>query len=167
MKLSMQDMEKVFRIIREYEPRIDKNFSIPLEEYERRYQKVWAQLESRGIDLGFFFWYREMPGDGIYMTGYNPTIERASGVIAPGKRPVLLAGPESGILSREVGLNLQTSGEFAIQITRQLAILGPLGITAGCLVMMFLSRKALHSWAISVFTLILPVVLLLSNQYPA
>lgn len=70
-------------------------------------------------------------------------------------------------LPEMVGLNLQTSGEFAIQITRQLAILGPLGITAGCLVMMFLSRKALHSWAISVFTLILPVVLLLSNQYPA
>ena len=70
-------------------------------------------------------------------------------------------------LPEMVGLNLQTSGEFAIQITRQLAILGPLGITAGCRVMMFLSRKALHSWAISVFTLILPVVLLLSNQYPA
>lgn len=116
MKLSMQDMEKVFGIIREYEPKIDKSFSIPLEEYEERYRKVWEQLEKRGIDLGFFFWYREMPGDGIYMTGYNPTIERASGVIAPGKRPVLLAGPESGILSREVGLNLQTEfvNEFSI-----------------------------------------------------
>lgn len=116
MKLTIQDMEKVFGIIKHYEPKIDRNYSIPLEEYEIRYQKVWKELESRHIDLGFFFWYREMPGDGIYMTGYNPTIERASGVIAPGKRPMLLAGPESGILSKEVGLNLQTEfvNEFSI-----------------------------------------------------
>lgn len=116
MKLTMQDMEKVFRVIAHYEPQIDKDFTIPLEEYQTRYEKVWAELEARKIDLGFFFWYREMPGDGIYMTGYNPTIERASGVIAPGKRPLLLAGPESGILSKEVGLNLQTEfvNEFSI-----------------------------------------------------
>lgn len=116
MKLKLQDMEKVFRIIEHYEPMIDKDFSIPLAEYEERYEKVWKELSARGIDLGFFFWYREMPGDGIYMTGYNPTIERASGVIAPGKRPLLLAGPESGILSKEVGLNLQTEfvNEFSI-----------------------------------------------------
>lgn len=116
MKLSVQDMEKVFKIIEAYEPKIDKTFQIPLEEYDDRYAKVWAQLKARDLDLGFFFWYREMPGDGIYMTGYNPTIERASAVIAPGKRPLLLCGPESGILSREVGLNLQTEfvNEFSI-----------------------------------------------------
>ena len=116
MKVNNQDMEKVFRIIEHYEPMIDRDFSIPLEEYETRYEKVWEQLKQRDVDLGFFFWYREMPGDGIYMTGYNPTIERASGVIAPGKRPVLLAGPESGILASEVGLDLQTEfvNEFSI-----------------------------------------------------
>lgn len=116
MKLSVQDMEKVFKIIEAYEPKIDKDFQIPLEEYEERYEKVWEQLKARNIDLGFFFWYREMPGDGIYMTGYNPTIERASAVITPGKRPLLLCGPESGILSKEVGLNLQTEfvNEFSI-----------------------------------------------------
>ena len=78
-----------------------------------------------------------------------------------------LAAYNREYLPELVGLNLQASGEFALQISRQLAILGPLAVTAGCLIMMFLSRKALHSWAISVFTLILPVVLLLSNQYPA
>lgn len=71
---------------------------------------------SAKLTLAFFFWYREIPGDGIYLTGYNPTIERASGVIAPGKRPMLLAGPESGIISKEVSLNLQTEfvNEFSI-----------------------------------------------------
>lgn len=116
MNLSTNDWEKVAKIIKVYEERIDKDFKIPLSEYEERYKKVWKQLEERDIDMGFFFWYREMPGDGIYLTGYNPTIERASGVIAPGKRPLLLVGPESGILAKEVGLGLEMAfvNEFSI-----------------------------------------------------
>lgn len=115
-----------------------------------------------------------------FLTGYRKfeTIFGKMIMVLYRLRKVVLAAPvvyyalKLAAYNREhlpelVGLNLQTSGEFALQISRQLAILGPLAITAGCLVMMFLSRKALHSWAISVFTLILPVVLLLSNQYPA
>lgn len=116
MNILQSDWEKVSGIIKAYEGKIDKDFKVPLEEYETRYEKVWEKLREREIDMGFFFWYREMPGDGIYLTGYNPTIERASGVIAPGKRPMLLAGPESGILSKEAGLNLKTYfvNEFSI-----------------------------------------------------
>lgn len=70
-------------------------------------------------------------------------------------------------LPEQVGVNLQTTGEFAMQISRYAAVIGPLGITAGCLVMMFFSRKAMYAWAISIFTLALPVLLLVSNLYPA
>ena len=70
-------------------------------------------------------------------------------------------------LPEQVGVNLQTTGEFAMQISRYAAVIGPLGITAGCLVMMFFSRKAMYAWAISIFTLALPVMLLVSNMYPA
>lgn len=70
-------------------------------------------------------------------------------------------------LPEQVGVNLQTTGEFAMQISRYAAVIGPLGITAGCLVMMFFSRKAIYAWAISIFTLALPVLLLVSNMYPA
>lgn len=110
------DMNKVLDIIRAYASRIDLTIKIPLCEYEERYKRVWEAMQARNIDLGFFFWYREMPGDGMYLTGYNPTIERASAVITPGKPPMLLVGPESGILSREVGLNLEThfTTEFSI-----------------------------------------------------
>ncbi len=116
MNLTMKDMEKVYRIIERYEQKLDLSIGIELSEYHERYKKVWDELEKRGIDLGFFFWYREMPGDGLYLTGYNPTIERASGVITPGKPPMILAGPESGILAKEVGLDLPTSfvTEFSI-----------------------------------------------------
>ena len=70
-------------------------------------------------------------------------------------------------LPEQVGVNLQSSGEFAMTIARGLAVTGPLGLTIACLVMMFCSRKALYPWAISVFTLALPLLLLLSNVYPA
>ena len=69
-------------------------------------------------------------------------------------------------LPEQVGINLQSTGEFAQYISRNLAVTGPLALTLGCLVLMFCSRKAMYSWAISVFTLALPLLLLLSNLYP-
>ena len=70
-------------------------------------------------------------------------------------------------LPEEVGLNLLSSGEFAVMISRELAVMGPLAVTGACLVLMLTSRKALYPWAFSIFTLILPVLLLVSNLYPA
>ncbi len=70
-------------------------------------------------------------------------------------------------LPAEVGLNLQASGEFAMYISRYIAVMGPLALTAGCLVMMFLSRRAMYAWAVSIFSLALPLLLLISNLYPA
>lgn len=70
-------------------------------------------------------------------------------------------------LPEEVGINLQSTGEFAQTISRQMAVMGPLALTVGCLLLMFCSRKAMYSWAISIFTLALPLLLLFSNVYPA
>ncbi len=70
-------------------------------------------------------------------------------------------------LPEVVGINLQSSGAFAMTIARNVAVLGPLGLTAACLLLMFCSRKALYPWAVSIFTLALPLLLLLSNLYPA
>ena len=66
-----------------------------------------------------------------------------------------------------VGINLQSSGEFTQMISRDMAVLGPLGLTVACLLLMFWSRKAMYPWAISIFTLVLPLLLLISNLYPA
>ena len=70
-------------------------------------------------------------------------------------------------LPEEVGINLQSSGEFAQMISRDMAVVGPLGLTAACLLLMLCSRKALYPWAISMFTLVLPLLILFSNLYPA
>lgn len=69
-------------------------------------------------------------------------------------------------LPEMVGLNLQSNGAFAMTIGRELAVMGPLVVTASCLVLMFASRKALYPWAVSIFTLLLPILLLFSNLYP-
>lgn len=70
-------------------------------------------------------------------------------------------------LPEVVGINLMSSGAFAMTISRELAVTGPLVVTGACLVLMLTSRKVLYPWAVSIFTLILPIVLLLSNLYPA
>ena len=65
-----------------------------------------------------------------------------------------------------VGINLQSSGEFAQYISRNMAVMGPLALTIGCLILMFCSRKAMDSWATSILTLSLPLLLLVGNARP-
>lgn len=78
-----------------------------------------------------------------------------------------LAAYNSDHLPLLVGLNLQSTGEFAKVISRQTAVTVPLFITGGCLLLMFFSRKTLYPWLISVFSLAIPVLLLITNTYPA
>lgn len=70
-------------------------------------------------------------------------------------------------LPDQVGLHLQSTGEYAKYITRQLAVYGPLGITGGCLTMMFLSKKTLYPWMICMFSMLLPALILVTNVFPA
>ena len=70
-------------------------------------------------------------------------------------------------LPEQVGINLQSTGEFAQMISRDMAVMGPLALTIVCLLLMFCSRKAMYSWAISIFTLALPLLILFTNVYPA
>ena len=69
-------------------------------------------------------------------------------------------------LPQIVGINLQSTGAFADTITREFAVYGPLGLTAACLVLTLCSRKVMYPWAVSVFTRVLPLLLLFSNRYP-
>ena len=86
--------------------------------------------------------------------------------------PVIIAALKIADMSMErlpemVGLNLQSTGEFAQIVTREYAVYGPLGVTGLCLLLMFFSRKVLYPWLISSFTLVLPIFIYLTNVYPA
>ena len=69
-------------------------------------------------------------------------------------------------LPEMVGLNLQSNGTYAQMISRTAAVNGCLTVTYVCLGLMLFSRKTIYPWIISIFTLILPIFLLLTNQYP-
>ena len=68
-------------------------------------------------------------------------------------------------LPEYVGLNLQANGEFAMMVTRNYAVFGPLLVTGFCLLLMFCSRKTLFPWIISIFSLVLPYLIYLTNLY--
>ena len=69
-------------------------------------------------------------------------------------------------LPEQVGINLKETGEYAMMVNRNTAILVSLGITGVCLLMMFISRKTIYPWLISLFSLVLPLLLILTNMLP-
>ena len=70
-------------------------------------------------------------------------------------------------LPEQVGINLQSTGEFAQMVTREYAVYGPLGVTMLCLLLMFFTRKVFYPWIISIFTLVLPILIWFTNVFPA
>lgn len=69
-------------------------------------------------------------------------------------------------LPSEVGIFLQNNGNFLRMIDRGTAVVIPLLVTLGCLTMMMFSRKAMYAWAISIFSLALPLLILVTNIFP-
>lgn len=70
-------------------------------------------------------------------------------------------------LPEEVGINLLASGEYQYLISRNLAVMAPLAVTAVCILMMWLSRKTVYPWIISIFSLVLPLLIWVTNVFPA
>jgi len=66
-----------------------------------------------------------------------------------------------------VGLNLQENGAFGLQLAKELAVLGPIALTAFCLLLMFCSRRTLTPWMVSIISLAIPVIILLTNVFPS
>ena len=65
-----------------------------------------------------------------------------------------------------VGINMQSNGEYAMVVTRAVAVMGPLALTAVCLLLMFCSKKVLYPWLISLFSLVLPLLFLFITTFP-
>ena len=65
-----------------------------------------------------------------------------------------------------VGLGMQADGEYSIHIIREVAVVGPMAITALCLLLMFASKRTLTPWMVSQFSLLLPLMILITNTFP-
>lgn len=70
-------------------------------------------------------------------------------------------------LPDKVGISLMANGQFADMVTKEVAVYGPMAVTAVCLLLMICSRRALYPWLISVFTLVLPLLILITNIFPS
>lgn len=79
---------------------------------------------------------------------------------------IMLAMNNLAKLPEVVGLSLQNNGAFAIQVTRGIAVVSPLAVTLICLLLMFCSRRTLTPWFVSLCSLLLPVVILITNTFP-
>lgn len=77
-----------------------------------------------------------------------------------------LAIRNAGQLPELVGINILASGEYQWFVSRGVAVIVPFGITAVCLLMMLCSKKVLYPWLISLFSLVLPLVVWLTNNLP-
>ena len=78
-----------------------------------------------------------------------------------------LAAKNMARLPEEVGINLLTTGEYEFLISRGLAVLAPLVVTGICLLMMWISRRTIYPWIISIFSLVLPWLIWITNVFPA
>jgi len=80
---------------------------------------------------------------------------------------VILAMRNMRVLPKKVGFGIQLDGTFDFVIARGIAVLGPVAITALCLLLMFGSKRVLTPWLVSLFSLALPILLWIINCYPA
>jgi hypothetical protein len=95
------DFHKVLQILQTC-PAVNKDLSVPRQEFTRRQQALWQALEQAGLDAGFVFSDEHYDGDVPYLGGNtNLTIEQVAGVI--GRRGFhIIAGLEGGYVSEQL-----------------------------------------------------------------
>ncbi len=70
-------------------------------------------------------------------------------------------------LPEQVGILIQSTGDYQWMVERGTAVMIPLLVTGGCLVLMLCSRRTVYPWLISVFSLVLPLLIYITNVFPA
>ena len=86
--------------------------------------------------------------------------------------PVIIAALALAVMNisklpDKVGLDMLATGDFQFLVGKGVAVMAPLALTSICLLLVFCSKKVMYRWLISVFSLALPVVLWLTNVFPA
>lgn len=99
----------------------------------------------------------------IVFVRYVSKMRKVFMAVPVGAAAVWLALYNESHLPTIVGLNLQSNGEYSIEVLRELAVLGPVAVTAFCLLLMFCSRRTLTPWFVSIVSLAIPVVILITN----
>ncbi len=80
---------------------------------------------------------------------------------------IVLAIKNADRLPETVGINLLASGEYQWMVDRAAAVRWPVLITAVCLVMVLCSKKVVYPLLISIFSLVIPILIWVTNVFPA
>lgn len=78
-----------------------------------------------------------------------------------------MAARNHRVLPDTVGILIQETGAYQWMVPRGTAVLIPLVVTGICLVLMFCSRRTVYPWLISIFSLVLPILIYITNVFPA
>lgn len=81
-------------------PQIDRSVRIPQGEFEQRCAKLRKNMEARKIDIGLCYATPYMPGDVLYLSGYDSNLENSALLITQDKLFVLV-GPEGSYMARQ------------------------------------------------------------------
>ena len=110
--------------------------------------------------------------DKVYSIGkWTFTLRSVLFAIPVAVAAVILALRNSFLLPAVVSFDIATIDAKAlvfrtVTIDRSMAVVMPLVITLVCLILMFCSKKVIYPWLVSLFSLLLPLVLLIVNTFP-
>lgn len=93
-------------------------------------------------------------------------IAAVEAVINMGRLPALV---EFTTLAIEKGAEDALFGSVVLsvqQVSREIAVFGPLLLTVVCILLLLCSKRTLYPWIISVFTLCVPILIYYLNVYP-
>ena len=80
---------------------------------------------------------------------------------------VVVAVASMAQLPNQVGINLQSDGTYSFTVPKIIAVLFPCLITLVSLFFLLISKRTLYPWLISLFTLALPLLIYITNVFPA
>ena len=70
-------------------------------------------------------------------------------------------------LPESVGINLLADGGYSMMVVRPLAVLAPMLLTLVCIFLTACSKRTLFPWMVSVLSLLIPLLIWVTNLYPA
>lgn len=71
------------------------------------------------------------------------------------------------VLPESVGINLLENGDYSLMVVRPVAVLTPLLLTLVCIFLTACSKRTLFPWMVSVLSLLIPLLIWVTNVYPA
>jgi len=96
-----QDLEKVLAVLKDT-PSIEREYSAPREEFQKRVRKVNDSLQKHGHTVGLVFSDEHYAGDVPYLGGNtNISIEQVAGIIGPNGFHIV-AGLEGGYVAEQL-----------------------------------------------------------------